>query len=111
MIEHAEIEEVKRGGGSGELLGHFFDDRGRPVETALSDRVLALTREQLKGRKIVAVAGGKVKIRAIRSVLASGYLSGLITDERTARALVEETPVRKSRLAKSTNTNGGSLEA
>ncbi|MHA6644019.1 sugar-binding transcriptional regulator [Mesorhizobium sp. A623] len=88
MIEHSEIDEVKREGGVGELLGHFFDDRGRPVETALSERMLALPRERLKGRRIVAVAGGQVKVRAIKAVLESRYLSGLITDETTARALL-----------------------
>lgn len=90
MIEKGEIEEIKRDGGAGELLGHFFDDAGRPVETTLSNRTLALSREELKDRRIVAVAGGKVKVRAIRSILASRFLSGLITDERTAWALVEE---------------------
>lgn len=92
MIEYAEIDEVKRDGGAGELLGHFFDDAGRPVETALSKRILALSREQLRDRRIVAVAGGKVKIRAIRAVLESRFLSGLITDERTARILAERVP-------------------
>ncbi|OQM76369.1 sugar-binding transcriptional regulator [Manganibacter manganicus] len=87
MIEHSEIDEVKRQGGVGELLGHFFDGQGRPVETLLSDRMLTLPREQLQGRRIVAVAGGTVKTEAIRAVLKSGYLSGLITDETTARAL------------------------
>jgi DNA-binding transcriptional regulator LsrR (DeoR family) len=93
MIEKPEMDEVKRGGGVGELLGHFFDAKGAPFETALSSRVLALGREDLKGRRIVALAGGKIKIPAIRSVLKSRYLSGLITDERTARSLVEERPV------------------
>jgi DNA-binding transcriptional regulator LsrR (DeoR family) len=88
MIEHSEIDAVNRDGGAGELLGHFFDDAGRPVETDISERMLALSREQLKGRRIVAVAGGKVKVRAIRAVLESRYLSGLITDETTARALL-----------------------
>lgn len=91
MIEHAEIDDVKRDGGAGELLGHFFDDAGRPVETALSKRILALTRDQLKGRRIVAVAGGEIKIRAIKAVLESRFLSGFITDERTARVLAENT--------------------
>ncbi|HEV7253624.1 MAG TPA: sugar-binding transcriptional regulator [Mesorhizobium sp.] len=93
MIELSEIEAVRRAGGAGEMLGHFFDARGRPVETALSERTLALGRDALKGRRIVAVAGGSVKVAAVRSVLRSGFLGGLITDERTARALVEETPV------------------
>jgi DNA-binding transcriptional regulator LsrR (DeoR family) len=93
MIETGEIEQIKRAGGAGELLGHFFDEQGAPVETMLSNRTLALGREELRNRRIVAVAGGKVKVRAIRSVLESRYLGGLITDERTARSLVEATPV------------------
>jgi DNA-binding transcriptional regulator LsrR (DeoR family) len=93
MIEKSEIGEIKRDGGAGELLGHFFNDKGRPVETLLSERTLSLGRGDLKDRRIVAIAGGRVKVRAIKSVLESRYLSGLITDERTAQALVEELPV------------------
>lgn len=90
MIEKSMIEEIKSDGGAGEMLGHFFDDDGNPVETMLSDRILSLPRQALKDRRIVALAGGKIKVRAIRSVLKSGFLRGLITDERTAHALMEE---------------------
>ncbi len=93
MIEKSEIGEIKRDGGAGEMLGHFFNDKGAPVETLLSERTLSLGRDDLKDRRIVAIAGGKVKVRAIKSVLESRYLSGLITDERTALALVEQQPV------------------
>ncbi|RWK56621.1 sugar-binding transcriptional regulator [Mesorhizobium sp.] len=93
MIEKGEMEEIRRNGGVGELLGHFFDDAGRAVETTLSNRALALAREDISNRRIVAVAGGKVKVRAIKSVLEGRYLKGLVTDERTARKLVEQTPV------------------
>ncbi|WP_192357469.1 sugar-binding transcriptional regulator [Mesorhizobium mediterraneum] len=93
MIEKGEMEEIRRKGGVGELLGHFFDDTGKAVETTLSNRALALAREDISNRRIVAVAGGKVKVRAIKSVLEGRYLKGLVTDERTARSLVEQTPV------------------
>lgn len=93
MIEKGEMEEIRRKGGVGELLGHFFDDAGKAVETTLSNRALALAREDISNRRIVAVAGGKVKVRAIKSVLEGRYLRGLVTDERTARSLVEQTPV------------------
>lgn len=93
MIEKGEMEEIRRNGGVGELLGHFFDDAGRAVETTLSNRALALAREDISNRRIVAVAGGKVKVRAIKSVLEGRYLKGLVTDERTARSLVEQTSV------------------
>ncbi len=89
MIEHAEIDTIMRLGGVGELLGHFFNDHGQPVETELSQRILTVPLGQLRNRKIVAVAGGAVKVRAIRAVLQSGLLTGLITDERTARAIVD----------------------
>ncbi|MEI9418994.1 MULTISPECIES: sugar-binding transcriptional regulator [unclassified Mesorhizobium] len=93
MIEKGEMEEIRRNGGVGELLGHFFDDAGKAVATTVSNRALALAREDIASRRIVAVAGGKIKVRAIKSVLEGRYLKGLITDERTARSLVEETPV------------------
>jgi DNA-binding transcriptional regulator LsrR (DeoR family) len=93
MIEKGEMEEIRRKGGVGELLGHFFDDAGNAVETTLSNRALALAREDISNRRIVAVAGGKVKVRAIKSVLEGRYLKGLVTDERTERSLVEQTPV------------------
>lgn len=108
MIEHSEIDEVKRKGGVGELLGCFFDAQGRPVETDLSERIIALPRERLKGRRIVAVAGGKVKVRAIKAVLESRYLSGLITDETTARALVGQRAAGQTSDAAKRKANGAS---
>lgn len=90
MIELAEIEDIKEKGGIGELLGHFFDEAGSVIETPLTDRTMSVGLTGLKDTEIVAVAGGEEKIRAIRSALRSGYLSGLITDERTANALVSQ---------------------
>jgi len=88
MIETSEIDDIRNSGAVGELLGHFFNDRGQPIETALSNRTFTLGRDELRDRRTVAVAAGKGKTKAIFSVLESRFLSGLITDERTARALV-----------------------
>lgn len=92
MVEPHELEEAKAAGAVGEMLGYFFDAEGRPVETALTARTIAVGFDTLKTSRIVAVAGGKVKTCAIRSVLMSGFLSGLITDERTASALIHQEP-------------------
>ena len=89
MIEMEELADVEAKGGVGEILGHFFDAGGNAIETVLSARTMSVGLEGLTGTKVVAVAGGEEKIGAIRSVLESGYLSGLITDERTANALVK----------------------
>ena len=88
MIEPREIAEITRVGGLGEMLGHFFDAHGRVLETGLTARLLAADLEGPKGARIVAIAGGSSKVAAIRAVLASGRLQGLITDEQTARALL-----------------------
>lgn len=90
MIEPEEIQEVRSKGGQGELLGHFFNRAGKCVETSLAARTVAPDLADLTGRRIIAIAGGAGKIDAIRAVLNSGLLSGLITDEVSALALQEE---------------------
>lgn len=88
MLQPDELEEIAALGGVGELLGHFFDAKGRILETAVTARTLAASFSGAGGDRIVAIAGGPVKTEAIRAVLHSHKLHGLITDERTARQLL-----------------------
>jgi DNA-binding transcriptional regulator LsrR (DeoR family) len=90
MIRPDEVAELERVGVAGEMLGHFFDARGNIVETELSGRSISLPPEDLRGRNIVAIAGGPSKVAGIRAALASGFLKGLITDELTARCLATD---------------------
>lgn len=90
MIESREIGEINAAGGMGEMLGHFFDQNGHVLETTLTARTLAVDIDGPEDSKIVAVAGGVEKAAAIRAVLRSGRLKGLITDEPTARILTRE---------------------
>jgi len=89
MIEPAEIEAIAAAGARGEMLGDFFDAGGHVVETTLSARTLAVGYDPEREEDIVAIAGGPDKVEAIRAVLRSGRVAGLITDERTARALLD----------------------
>lgn len=88
VIEEQALQDVRDQGGVGELIGHFFDEAGNYVKTELSDRTLSVRLDALRNSRIVAVAGGQEKTRAIGSVLMSGLLDGLITDERSATALL-----------------------
>lgn len=88
MIEPAEIEAISAAGGIGEMLGHFFDSEGRALETPLTSRTLAVSLDETRDDRIIALAGGPEKVDALRAVLKSGRLSGLITDERTAQVLL-----------------------
>ena len=89
ILERKEIRAVYEAGGRGEILGHFYDAEGQLVKTELSERTMGLTPNDLKDNNILAVAGGTTKLQAIHSIIKSGLLSGLITDERTARALID----------------------
>ena len=62
--------------------------RARAAFPGWRDTPLAVRLEELAGRQVVAVAGGRDKPRAIAAVLQSGLITGLITDEATAREVV-----------------------
>ncbi len=100
MIDSPDMALIRQAGAVGELLGHFFLRDGRRVVTEATERVISQPLDRLKAARIVAIAGGSIKVEAVRAVLASGLLDGLITDERTARAIVE-TPVPSDRTLES----------
>eukprot|EP01037_Dinobryon_pediforme_P010636 gene10636-10707_t len=87
MIERQEFEEARKAGGVGEILGHIFGQTGKVIETDISARTLTMDAADIGSQKTIALAGGRSKIDAIRAVLASGLLHGIIIDERSARSL------------------------
>jgi DNA-binding transcriptional regulator LsrR (DeoR family) len=89
-----DVESVMNSGAVAEILGHFFLPDGTHMPHPLSDRAMAPRYSDLKSHKIVALVGGTSKIQATRSILAGGLLHGLITDEATARRLVNKTTPR-----------------
>ena len=90
MIEPAEMAAIARAGGVGEMLGHFFDARGRPVENELTERIVTQPIDDA-ARAGASSPSPAARSRSTRSAPCSraASLTGLITDERTARAIVE----------------------
>ncbi|MFK0164034.1 sugar-binding transcriptional regulator [Rhizobium sp. NPDC090279] len=89
MVEPKEIREITAAGGVGEILGHFFDADGNILETTLTARTLSASLPRNRSERLVALSGGLPKVEAIRAVLKSRCLYGLITDEKTAQALLK----------------------
>ncbi|MEA2782976.1 MAG: hypothetical protein QOK29_4520, partial [Rhodospirillaceae bacterium] len=87
-----EYRELEHAGAVGEVLGQFLDASGRPVAADINERAVAIRLGDIKGRQVVAIAGGPTKTRAIAAVLESRVITGLITDETTAQAIVELAP-------------------
>ena len=83
---------IARAGREG-MVGGFVDGAiARCMQIELSGRLASLSYPELKVGKLVAVAGGTARREAIRAVLSSGLLHGLLTDERTAADLVGPRP-------------------
>jgi DNA-binding transcriptional regulator LsrR (DeoR family) len=76
-------------GAAGHLLVHVFDDEGRALEAGAADRAIAMSRGQLERARVVAVAGGDRKRRAVRGALRSGLVDTLVTDARCAAFALE----------------------
>ena len=74
-------------GGVGEIVGWVFDRDGRILDCAFNRRVASAPIPATTICDVVAVAMGPAKAEAIRAAAAGGLISGLITDEATARAL------------------------
>lgn len=82
-------QQLSAEGAVAEILGQFLDADGRLIKTKFDGRTMAIPLDDLRGREVVAVAGGLEKVQAIQAALRSGLLTGLIIDEATARRLVD----------------------
>jgi dihydroxyacetone kinase-like protein len=79
---------VKRGA-VGVVAGRFIDRDGAPVSGRLDARFIGIGLPELKRiPDRLCVAGGPQKITVLRAALVGGYVTTLVTDERTARALM-----------------------
>ena len=72
----------------GDISTHFFDRDGNFVE--LYENTLCASVENLKNAKeTIAVASGENKVEAINGALKTGIIDTLITDEYTARKILD----------------------
>lgn len=81
--------ELVEKGVVGNVCTRFYDIQGRCC-SGLDDRVLAIRPEVLKKIPLrIGVAGGKWKVKSIIGAARGGFYNVLITDETTAKALLE----------------------
>ena len=74
---------------AGMIATYYFDRDGHIIESK-DDIVIRIPLEALKRvAKIFVIGGGEKKINSIRGTLKTGLVTHLITDDRTAQALVK----------------------
>jgi DNA-binding transcriptional regulator LsrR (DeoR family) len=92
FITQAERDELIRLGAVGDITGWAFDAWGRQIEGGSNSRLTAIPHRLPLERLTIGVAGGGSKARAIAGALRGCLVSGLITDEAAARAILQLHP-------------------
>ena len=74
-----------------DISGVFVSADGAPVPTALADRMIAISAEQMRGiPEVIVIPYGIRKASAVRAALRSGLVSGIVTHTALARAVLDE---------------------
>ncbi len=89
LISATEIKPYIKNAAVGVVAGRFIDRNGTPVNGSLDERFIGIALPDLKRiPDRLCVAGGPQKTVVLRAALVGGYVTTLVTDERTARALM-----------------------
>lgn len=84
------MEDLKALGAVGDVLGLVIDAEGKPVDHPINERVIGVGLEDLHSiPNVILAAGGRHKVAVVRAVLSHDVVDTLVTDETTARALLE----------------------
>jgi DNA-binding transcriptional regulator LsrR (DeoR family) len=85
-----EVADLKACNVAGDIALQFFDAEGRKVDHPINDRIIGTDIKRIKeiGR-VIGVAGGPQKRQAIRAALRGRLINVLVTDDQTAKWLLE----------------------
>jgi deoxyribonucleoside regulator len=86
-----DVTELVRKGAVGDVVGRYIDATGTIVDPGLDERTVGLGLDELRSAETaIFVVAGKSKHDVARAVVTSGLCTVLVSDENTARALLEE---------------------
>jgi DNA-binding transcriptional regulator LsrR (DeoR family) len=77
-------------GGVGDIMGYILNAEGELIDHPINSRVIGLSLDELnKIENVILAAGGLQKVPVIAAALKRGLIDTLVTDEKTATALLE----------------------
>ncbi len=90
-LRASDLEELAMKGAVGDVLGRYIDANGNIVDPELDGRTVGVELSTLRAAKTaIFVVAGEDKHDIARAVVVNGLCSILITDEGTARDLLED---------------------
>lgn len=89
FLSEKTLKLLENKGVVGHIGGHFFDMRGKELETSLAERMIGVEVEDLKKcRETVCVALGEGKAEAVLGALRGNYIQTLIMDDQCAEKIL-----------------------
>jgi DNA-binding transcriptional regulator LsrR (DeoR family) len=89
FVTREELFEMMRLGAVGEVTGWAFDAKGRLIKGGTNKRLTSIPPQVPAQTTTIAAALGPAKVPAIRAALSGRMVNGLVTDEATARAVLD----------------------
>lgn len=83
-----ELKALQKAGAVGEIVGWAFDREGRLVDGITNERVASAPIPSREKSLVIATAMGARKLPGLLAAVNGRLVNGLITDERTAEALL-----------------------
>lgn len=89
FVTREELLEMMRLGAVGEVTGWAYDAKGRLIKGGTNKRLTSIPPQIPAESTTIAAAVGVAKVPSIKAALAGRVINGLITDEATARAVLD----------------------
>lgn len=89
FVTRAELDEMQGAGAVGEVAGWVFDSSGKYLDLGTNHRTGGVRVEPGLPRPSIGIAAGPSKVMAIAAALKSHIINGLVTDEPTAKAILD----------------------
>jgi deoxyribonucleoside regulator len=90
LMTYDDLATLKAAGAVGDICGNFFDARGRPCPAPFQDRLVGIRLQDLRrAPTVVACVAGPEKVPALAGALTGRLVNVLVTDEQTARGMLE----------------------
>jgi DNA-binding transcriptional regulator LsrR (DeoR family) len=90
ILSAKDLREARARGAVGEIAGWAFDINGKTIVGGINDRVTSVPPRVPKDGLAVAVAFGPGKVGPLRAAMVGRLVNSVMTDEETARALLDD---------------------
>ncbi|TYK67047.1 sugar-binding transcriptional regulator [Colwellia echini] len=88
FIDDSALEQIKNDGAEGEIISWLYDKNGQVLTNEINDRVVSSPLTVNANKPVYGVAAGNDKITAIHAALKGKLINSLITNEYTAKAIL-----------------------